>query len=434
LPLTEVGSIVTRCGVSTLVTDAALFDTSIRSRHALPVEHWVQEGGQADPDGFLRFTSDWFGAPPAAPANVTPTDTVAVFYSSGTEGSPRGAMLSSQALLAGRVVALLSALVARRDTMALFTLPWAHIMAVSTALYGLLAGVPACLLPRFDVQAAISAIETYRINVVVGVPSMFIRLVNAAPAPRSLATVQLWVSSSDHLPGAYRRRLLEYGALVGGGRSRFRIKSLFMNAYGMVELGGIAMFGMDGPFLPGGGELCLPVPPLRVRVADEQGRVTPPGVVGECQISGPGVTGQYWNNSGGAAEPLAQGGWLHTGDLAVRDRLGLVRLAGRAKDVIKCGGYSVYASEVEEALASHPAVARVAVIGLPHSDKGEVPVAVLECRAGFSPAEDELLAWCRSRLPAYKVPRRIHQVDPGSLPQGVTEKVLKRVLRERFAS
>ncbi len=433
LPLAEAKAIMARCGVSILVTDAALFETSIQSRDALPLSRLVQGGGEAPLDGFLRFTPEWLDAPLAPPASVTPTDTVAVFYSSGTEGSPKGALLSSQALLAGRAVASLSAALAGRRAMALFTLPWAHIMAVSTAVYGLLAGVPACLLRRFEVPAAIAAIESHRINVVVGVPAMFIRLINAAPAPESLASVELWVSASDHLPGFYRRRLLQYGALVRGP-GRFRIRPLFLNAYGMVELGGIALFGLDAPFLPGDGELCLPVPPLRVRVADEQGRATPAGVAGECQISGPGVTGRYWDNSGGTSEPLAAGGWLRTGDLAVRDRLGFVRLTGRAKDVIKCGGYSVYASEVEEALASHPAVARAAVIGVPHPDKGEAPVAVLECRAGFSPAEDELLAWCRSRLAAYKVPRRVHQVDPGSLPQGVTEKVLKRVLRERYAS
>ncbi len=113
-------------------------------------------------------------------------------------------------------MALLSAPLVGRGALALFPLPWAHIMAVSTAVYGLLAGVPGYFLPRFETQTAIAAIERHRITVVVGVPAMFIRLVNAAPAPESLASVRLWVSASDHLPDACRRRLLQYGALFQG--------------------------------------------------------------------------------------------------------------------------------------------------------------------------------------------------------------------------
>jgi acyl-CoA synthetase (AMP-forming)/AMP-acid ligase II len=261
---------------------------------------------------------------------------------------------------------------------------------------------------------------------------MFIRLVNAAPAREALASVRAWVSASDFLPEVYRKRLLEYGALLGGP-GRFRIGSVFINAYGMVELGGIAMFGVAAPFLPGGGEWCLPVAPFRVRVADAEGRTAPPEVTAECQVAGPAVTGRYWGDPSTGPESLTPDGWLRTGDLASRNRLGLVRITGRAKDVIKCSGYSVFAREVEEALSSHPAVARCAVFGVPHPEKGEAPVAVVECRPNFRPSEEELLAWGQGHLAAYKAPRRVYLVEPGGLPQGVTEKVLKRVLRERYA-
>ena len=415
LPQAEVQAILVRCGASVLVTDAA----RIEGLGALPVRRCVL--GEGEPlTGLPRFTPDWLDAPSAAPVRLDPSETVAVFHSSGTEGSPKLAALSSCALLAGRAMAVMATPLAGFGAMALLALPWAHIMAVSTAIYGLLAGIPACLLQRFDVEAAVAAIERNRVTTVVGVPAMFIRLVNAAPSPQSLKSVRLWVSASDHLPGAYRRRLLEYGALAGG-HGRLRIGPLFVNAYGMVEIGGVAMFGLDAPFLPGDGELCLPVPPFRVRVVD-----------GECQVRGPGVTGRYWGDSRAEAELLAPGGWLRTGDLAVRNRLGLVRLTGRAKDVIKCGGYSIFASEVEEILSTHPAVARAAVIGVPHPDKGEVPVAIVEPRPGTEAVEEELLAWCRQRLAAYKVPRKVHLAEPGSLPQGATEKILKRRLREQY--
>jgi acyl-CoA synthetase (AMP-forming)/AMP-acid ligase II len=432
LPPAEVKTIIDRCGVSTLVTDAELFEASIRSREALRVRCWVQDGGEGALDGFLRFTSAWHGAPLLPPAGVKAADPVAVFYSSGTEGAPKGAVLSSEALLAGRIMAYFSAPLVRPGSSALVALPWAHIMAVSTALYGLMAGVAGSFMRRFEVNAAVEAIRRQRINVVVGVPAMFIRLVNAAPDAEALSSVRLWVSASDHLPGYYRSRLLQYGALLRGP-GRMRIKPLFINAYGMAEIGGIAMFGLDAPFLPGDGELCLPVPPLRVRVMDGNGRPAPAGETGECQVSGAGVTGRYWGDPRPAEELLAPGGWLRTGDLAVRNQLGLIRLTGRTKDVIKCGGYTVVAAEVEEALVSLPSVERAAVIGVPHPDKGEVPVAILECRPGSTPSDEELAAWCRTRLASYKVPRRFHRVQPGGLPQGVTGKLLKRVLRQQHA-
>jgi acyl-CoA synthetase (AMP-forming)/AMP-acid ligase II len=418
LTLPELQSIASRCEISTLITDRPIFERTILARQALPVRHWVQAASGDPLDGFLRLTPDWRQASPPPPADISPADTVAIFHTSGTAGFPKGAKLSSQALLAGRAAALLFAPLAKGRARALFPLPWAHIMAVSTALHGLLAGVPAYFLPRFEVQAALQAIERHRLNVVVGVPAMFIRLLNSSPSPQSLAGVKLWVCSSDHLPAPHLRRLLEYGGV-------------FVNAYGMVELGGVAMFGIASRHMRAGAEFCMRVPPFRVRVADEQGRRTRPGEVGECQIRGPGVTGTYWGDAPGAPSPLADGRWLRTGDLAVRNRLGLVRLAGRAKDVIKCGGYSIFPSEVEEVLASHPAVLRAAVIGVPHAEKGEEPVAIVECHAA-AVTEAELLAHCRARLAPYKVPRRFHLVPPGSLPQGLTEKILKRVLREQY--
>jgi long-chain acyl-CoA synthetase len=432
LTLAELRAIVSRCGVSTMVTDRAVFGSTIGSLDALAVRRWVQSGDDAALDGFLRLTAEWLQAPPPPPASIKPSDTVAVFHTSGTNGFPKGAMLSSQTLLAGRALALLSAPLVGRRALALFPLPWAHIMAVSAAVYGLLAGVPGYFLPRFETQAAIAAIEEHGITIVVGVPAMFIRLVNAAPSPESLASVRLWVSASDHLPDSYRRRLLQYGALFRGP-GRLRLGPIFVNAYGMVELGGIAMCGTDAPFLPGSGQLCLPVPPFRVRVANERGEPARPGEIGECQVRGPGVTGRYWGDSRSEAGSLAPGEWLRTGDLAVRNRAGLVRLAGRAKDIIKCGGYSIFAREIEEALLAHPAVAQAVAIGVPHPDKGEAPMAIVECRPGFSLAEEELLSWSRQRLAAYKLPRSIRLADPGSLPQGVTEKVLKRVLRQQYA-
>jgi acyl-CoA synthetase (AMP-forming)/AMP-acid ligase II len=314
--------------------------------------------------------------------------------------------------------------------LALVALPWSHIMAVSIALNGMIAGIPGCFLERFDVEGALRMVERLGVTTFVGVPEMFARLVNSDPDPERLRTVRVWLSASDALPAAIRERLRRYGAFwrLPGGR---RIPPVMLNGYGMVEMGGLAMLAIELSFMPGSGDWGVPVPPFEVRVVDEDGRRARAGMVGECQIRRRGVRPQYWRYED--AELLTEDGWLRTGDLAVKSRLGLVRLVGRSKDVIKSGGYSVYVRELEEAMLAHPAVARAVAFGLPHAEKGEIAVAAVELLEGLSVAEAEMVEWCRGRLAGYKVPRRVWVVEMGGLPQNHNGKMLRRELRERFA-
>lgn len=430
LSLAEVRRILTDSGTEILVTDKTVFERTIGDRQALPVRTWIQSDDEpATLDGFLRVSESQSVFPPTT---IDPAATVAIFHTSGTSGFPKGAALSSNALLGARASTVLSgAFLGPRD-LALVALPWSHIMAVSIALYGLMAGIRGAFLNRFDVDAALDLVERFRITAVVGVPAMFARLVNANPDPARLASVRVWLSASDHLPNEVRQRVRQFGALFrlpGGGR----IPPVLLNGYGMVELGGLAMMGVELSFLPGSGDLCFPVPPFRIRVVDENGHAVPAGVAGECQIQRRGLRPHYWKDKGDANGLLSADGWLRTGDLATRNRLGLIRLVGRAKEVIKSGGYSVYVRELEEAILAHPAVARAAAFSLPHREKGEVPVAAVELHAGARCDESELLSWCRSNLAAYKAPRRIWILEPGGLPQNHTGKYLRRVLQERFA-
>jgi acyl-CoA synthetase (AMP-forming)/AMP-acid ligase II len=201
----------------------------------------------------------------------------------------------------------------------------------------------------------------------------------------------------------------------------------------MVEVGGLAMLGIETSLLPGSGGLCFPVPPFRIRVADESGRPMRAGVEGECQIRRRGLDPHYWKDEGNGQGLLTSDGWLRTGDLATRNRFGLVRLVGRMKDVIKSGGYSVYVRELEETMMAHPAVARAVAFGLPHEEKGEIPVAAVELEDGSSASESDLLDWCRKNLAAYKAPRRIWILEAGGLPQNHNGKMLRWALRERFS-
>ncbi len=443
LTLAEVRRILADSGTEILVTDKAVFERNIGQRSALDVRTWIQaeQDGDAEVptlDGFLRAPADSAAPEESFPPSVIDQGaTIAVFHTSGTSGFPKGAALSSRALLGARASILLAGLFVGRKDLAFISLPWSHIMAVSIALYGMMVGTRGCFLDRFDVERSLDLIERLGVTTVVGVPAMLARLVNSNPEPKRLATVRVWLSASDYLPVEVRQRLREFGALVRlpGGR---RIPPVLLNGYGMVELGGLAMMGIDSSFMPGSGNLCMPVPPFRIRVADENGKTLRPGVTGECQIRRRGIEPHYWKDNQKAERNgeslMTDDGWLRTGDLATRNRFGLIRIVGRMKDVIKSGGYSVYARELEEAVAAHPAVARAAAFGLPHKDKGEIPVAAVELRESPTASEDELLDWCRQKLAPYKAPRRIWILNAGEIPHNHTGKVLRVKLRERFIS
>lgn len=429
LSLPEVRRILTESGTETLITDRATFERTIGDRSNLPARKWIQADGESvSMDGFLRPVDS---GEPFLPAVIDPTATIAVFHTSGTSGFPKGAALSSNALLGARSSTVLARLFLGPRDLALVALPWSHIMAVSVALYGILAGIRGSFLDRFEVDIALDRIEKLRVTTVVGVPAMFARLVNSKPDPARLRTARVWLSASDHLPQEIREQLRQLGGLVRlpGG---LRIPPVILNGYGMVELGGLAMMGIDLSFLPGSGDMCIPLPPFRVRVADENGTRVKAGVTGECQIRRHGTRPHYWNDKNDGENLLTDDGWLRTGDFATCNRLGLIRLAGRMKDVIKSGGYSVYVRELEEVLLAHPSVARAAAFGVPHSEKGEIPVAAVELHEDLPASENDLLTWCRQNLALYKAPRRIWILEPCGLPQNHNGKIVRRMLRERF--
>ncbi|HEY9126612.1 MAG TPA: class I adenylate-forming enzyme family protein [Acidobacteriaceae bacterium] len=439
LSLAEVGRILRESGATMLVTDSKLFHAKIHTRGSLPAEVWIQDDSDAETlPGLLRYTMQP-QVKPYEPATIDPKATVAIFHTSGTSGFPKGAALSSNALLAARSTIALTGLFLSPRDLAFVALPWSHIMAVSIALYGLMAGIRGCFLEHFEVERALEMIQRLRVTTVVGVPAIFTRLVNAQPDAGRLCSVRVWLSASDHLPSEIRRDLRGYGAL-----RRFaglRIPPLLLNGYGMVELGGLAMLGVEFSLLPGSGDLCFPVPPFHVRIVDENNQIVRANKTGELQIQRSGIAPHYWKEgrSKDASESqdgndglLTPDGWLRTGDLARRNAFGMVRLVGRIKEVIKSGGYSVYVPELEAAMLEHPAVARAAAFGLPHADKGEIPAVAVELHAASTASEQELVEWGRERLAPYKAPRRIWILNAGELPQNQNGKLLRRVLRERL--
>jgi acyl-CoA synthetase (AMP-forming)/AMP-acid ligase II len=186
---------------------------------------------------------------------------------------------------------------------------------------------------------------------------------------------------------------------------------------------------MSVPLL--GGSLGVPLPGYHLRVVGEDGNEVGVGQVGELVVKGPGVLAGYHGDREATAQVLDDEGWLHTGDLVRRGVGGLVTFAGRVKDVIKSGGYSVYALEIERAMEDHPDVVEAAAVGLPDDRLGELPVVAVRLGEGATATEDDLLEWAAARLAGYKRPRMVRIVD--ELPRTGTEKVAKRLLVPIFS-
>jgi acyl-CoA synthetase (AMP-forming)/AMP-acid ligase II len=243
----------------------------------------------------------------------------------------------------------------------------------------------------------------------------------------------LWASGADVMPFELARRFQRFGATITLPLVHTSLgEAAFVDGYGMVELGGGVAIKVLPPGipLPLHGLVGIPLPGVKLRIVDEQGNEIPRGEVGELAVKGPGVMKGYHGRKEATDEALSADGWMRTGDLARKGRLGFIEFAGRKKDVIKHGGYSVFAVEVEDALAQHPAIAEAAVLGLPDERKGEVPVAVVRCLGGETLDEDALVAWATERMADYKVPRQIRFVD--EFPRTGTEKIQKNTLKALF--
>jgi acyl-CoA synthetase (AMP-forming)/AMP-acid ligase II len=370
--------------------------------------------------------------PLTAAVPASPGDVAAIFYTSGTTGKPKGARLTHRALVAQSQSAGVYPSGLRRDE-AIAGLPVAHIMGFTVLLSLAVAGIPVHFLPRFRPDEVLDAIERRRSTVFIGVPAMYRLLLEAGAETRDLRSIRVWASGADVMPTDLARRFQRMGATatLPGGLSVG--DALFVEGYGMVEVGGGVAAKVSPPGIPSplGSFLGVPLPSYRFRVVDSTtGREVRVGQVGELLVKGPGVLQGYHGDAAATAAVLTDDGWLRTGDLVRRGPLGLVSFAGRSKDVIKKGGYSVYAVEVQAALEEHRSVAEAAVLGVPDDRLGEQVVAAVRLLPGEAAGEGELIAWCAERLSSYKVPSVVRIVD--TLPRTGTEKVKKSELRSLF--
>jgi len=428
----EIAYIAQNCGARFLITDREVFYGNIRDKGAVPgIEEWAMTGPADEvAEGFRALDDLMNGTPPRFEPVITGADdVVGIFYTSGTTGFPKGAMTTSRGLLTGQKYAALALPVGSKD-FGIHCLPLSHLFGYGICIMGLVAGMKGYMMKHFDPVKVLKAIEEFKATVFVGVPVMYQSLFESGVEDYDLSSMRFWASSADAMPQEYIDRARELGSSFRLGP--FRASSIFAEAYGMVELSAIvslklAVTGLHWPK----GCVGIPIFPIRARVVDDAGEALPHGEVGELLVSGPGVMKGYWNNPEETSQAI-EGAWLHTGDMARKDRWGRIFFVDRKKDVIKCGGYSVFSVEVEQDILAHPDVLEAAVVGVPHPGKGQAPVAVVCLEEGSGLSEDALLEWCRENIAPYKLPRRVHIVPPGEMPYGVTLKVLKRELRQRY--
>jgi acyl-CoA synthetase (AMP-forming)/AMP-acid ligase II len=366
------------------------------------------------------------------------SDLAALFATSGTTGQPKLAELTHRGLLGSTGVAALAPTMLRRDE-AVLALPLAHIMGFAAVIGLLAAGIPTTVLPRFRPPDVLDVIERRRATIFIGVPTMYRMLDEAGAASRDLRSVNVWASGADVIAPDLARRFQRFGSSVTLPVVGPVGQALFVEGYGMVELAGAAVAKVSLPFVgPIGDALGLALPGWKLRVVGDDGGPVPVGGTGELQVRGPGTLRGYFANEAATERVRTADGWVRTGDVVRRGTAGAVAFVGRDKDVVKHGGYSVYALDVQAVLEAHPAVAEAAVVGIPDRTKGEVPVAVVRLRVDRSAGRstgavlDDIESYAAQRLAPYQVPQRLLVVD--AIPRTSTGKVQRPEVRQLFES
>ena len=375
---------------------------------------WADFAGEA-PDDAIVVEAAGIDLPEAGDSDVvdrTDSDTAVILYTSGTTGKPKGAELTHANLRRNVEIALSLLGMEEAGVIVLGALPLFHSFGQTCGLNACIrAGGTLTLIPRFDPAKALEIIERDRVNVFEGVPTMYGAMLNCAERERfDTSTLTVCASGGASLPVE----------LLRGFEEAFGCKIL--EGYGLSETSPIASFNHpDRERKPG--SIGTPIDGVEMKVVDEDGKEVPDGEVGEIVIRGHNVMKGYWNKPE-ATEESIRDGWFHTGDMAKVDEDGYFFIVDRKKDLIIRGGYNIYPREIEEILYEHEAVREAAVIGVPHDDLGEEVGAAIALKEGQEADADELKAYVKERVAAYKYPRHVWFVD--DLPKGPTGKILKR--------
>lgn len=378
------------------------------------------EPGEHDP-GFLAWTA---GHPETEPTGgAGPRHPLAQMYTSGTTGAPKGVVLSQASFWAINDLLArheLDWLDWREEDRSLSLLPGHHIGGPWWFLHGYRAGCTNVLARTFDAKLTLELIRAGGLTTALLVPSMLqILLSEPDVGPADFAGLRKIVYGGSPIPESVLERCIE----VMGCE--------FAQIYGLTETCASAVCLPPADHYPGSprlGAAGRPYPGVAVQAVDAAGAVLPPGEIGELRVDTPAVMTEYWQRPEETRRTLTDG-WLYTGDAGYVDADGYVHVCDRIKDVILVAGENVYPAEVENALSRHPAVAEVAVTGVPHQVRGEAVHACVVARPGERPSPRALLLFLKGRLADYKMPTSYEFVD--ALPRNAGGKILRRALRAR---
>ena len=399
-----------------LVTFEMFAEEAVKGAPDVPTYVVNLPGNDVRPVGTKHFDELYFADDTR---DIVPTDadeTAVLLYTSGTTGKPKGAELTHLNLymnctVAGQLFGF------RDDDIGVAVLPLFHVFGLSSVLNtSVRYGGTIVLVPRFELEPVVEAIEKHRCTIFSGVPTMYFGLLNMDTTGRDLSSLRTGVSGGAPIPGEVIRAFEE----------KFP-NCVVLEGYGLSESTSTTTFNVDREHRK---VLSIgkPIWGVTVQIVDEDEKALPAGEsnVGEIVIRGHNIMKGYYKNPEATQEAF-KGGWFHSGDLAYADDDGYLFIVDRKKDLVIRGGYNVYPREVEEVLYEHPAVAEAAVIGRPDPKLGEEVLAFVALKPGADCTPEELVAFAKERLAAYKYPREVRIVE--ELPKGATGKILKKELR-----
>jgi fatty-acyl-CoA synthase len=415
----EIAFLVDDCEARLIITEPVLAAVAAGVRGVTSVLETIVVAGDSADDGLLAY-EDLLNEPgePAVPADVPNDSPALIMYTSGTTGRPKGAVLTHTNLSCQTTANLYTHGFAA-DDIGFIGVPFFHIAGIGNLLTGLLMGLPTVIHPlgAFDPGHLLDVLAAEKVTGIFLVPAQWQAVCNAQQAnPRDV-----------------KLRVISWGAAPASDTLLRQMSETFpgsqiLAAFGQTEMSPVTCMLLGEDAIRKLGSVGKVIPTVAARVVDEEMNDVPIGEVGEIVYRAPTLMSGYWNNPEATAEAF-HGGWFHSGDLVRMDDEGYVWVVDRKKDMIISGGENIYCAEVENVLASHPAIVEVAVIGRPHEKWGEVPVAVAAVTEENLRIED-LDEFLRERLARYKHPKGLEIVD--ALPRNPAGKVLKTELRTRY--
>jgi long-chain acyl-CoA synthetase len=370
------------CGTTVLTVDEG-FDTRV---------------GAADPDTHVAERAD--------------EDTAVILYTSGTTGHPKGAELTHANLMHNTAVSADTLFNVTTDDVIMGCLPLFHAFGQTCGLNAAIRGAATLtLLARFDPAKALSVIHRDGVTIFEGVPTMYSALIEARRQEHvDTSTLRVCVSGGAALPVEVLRTFeADFGAAI-------------LEGYGLSETSPVASFNRPDRERKAG-SIGVPIDGVELSLLDELGDPVPAGEPGEIAIRGHNVMKGYWQAPKETAEAFVHG-WFRTGDIGTMDDDGYYFIVDRKKDLIIRGGFNVYPREIEEVLYEHPDVVEAAVVGIPHDSLGEEIGAAVVLRSGSTATVEDIRAFVKDRVAAYKYPRLIWLES--ELPKGPTGKILRR--------